>query len=108
MNVNFEWDEIKRQTNIRKHGIDFVDVPTVFDGVTVTIEDTRYNYGETRFITLGLLKSHVIVVVHRTLLQTNRRLIGINSITCLMKRSISPMWKKSRPNCLRKPSYGVD
>ena len=46
MNVNFEWDEIKRQTNIRKHGIDFVDVPTVFDGVTVTIEDTRYNYGE--------------------------------------------------------------
>jgi len=64
MNVNFEWDEIKRQTNIRKHGIDFVDVPTVFDGVTVTIEDTRYNYGETRFITLGLLKSHVIVVVH--------------------------------------------
>lgn len=64
MNINFGWDETKRQTNIRKHGIDFVDVPTVFDGVTVTIEDTRYNYGETRFITLGLLRSHVIVVVH--------------------------------------------
>ena len=64
MNINFEWDETKRQTNIRKHGIDFVDAPLVFDGVTVTIEDTRYDYGETRFLTLGLLKSHVIVVAH--------------------------------------------
>ena len=64
MNINFEWDETKRQTNIRKHGIDFVDTPLVFDGVTVTIEDTRYDYGEPRFLTLGLLKSHVIVVAH--------------------------------------------
>jgi len=30
----------------------------------LTIEDTRFNYGETRFITLGVLKGHVIVVVH--------------------------------------------
>ncbi len=64
MNVNFEWDETKRQTNIRKHGIDFVDVPAIFDGLTVTIEDTRHDYGEARFITLGLLRSHVIVAVH--------------------------------------------
>ena len=25
--MRFEWDEIKNQTNIRKHGIDFNDVP---------------------------------------------------------------------------------
>ena len=64
MSAKFEWDEPKRQTNIRKHGIDFVDIPSLFDGITVTFEDTRYDYGEIRFITLGLLKSHVIVVVH--------------------------------------------
>ena len=46
MNTNslFEWDEPKRQINIRKHGIDFVDVPEVFDGDTLTIEDARYAY----------------------------------------------------------------
>ena len=64
MGTKFEWDEPKRQTNIRNHGIDFVDIPSLFDGITATFEDARYDYGETRFITLGLLKSHVIVVVH--------------------------------------------
>jgi uncharacterized protein len=62
--VRFEWDEAKRRINIRKHSIDFIDVPSVFRGVTVTIEDTRFDYGETRFVTLGLLKGRVVVVVH--------------------------------------------
>ncbi len=62
--MRFEWDEAKRRANIRKHGIDFVDVPRVFRGVTVTIEDTRFDYAETRFVTLGLLKGRVVVVVH--------------------------------------------
>lgn len=28
--VRFEWDEEKNQLNIRKHGIDFNDVPEMF------------------------------------------------------------------------------
>jgi uncharacterized protein len=35
-----------------------------FDGLTVTIEDTRFDYGETRYITLGFLNGHVLVVAH--------------------------------------------
>ena len=62
--VRFEWDEAKRRANVRKHGIDFVDVPSVFRGVTVTLADTRFDYGETRFVTLGLLKRRVVVVAH--------------------------------------------
>lgn len=80
MNINFEWDEAKRQTNIHKHGIDFVDAPSVFDGVTTTIEDTRYDYGESRFVTLGVLKSHVIVVVH-TERAENIRIISARKAT---------------------------
>jgi uncharacterized protein len=34
---DFEWDEDKRLENLRKHGIDFVDVPSVFDGDTVMV-----------------------------------------------------------------------
>jgi uncharacterized DUF497 family protein len=30
----------------------------------LTIEDIRFEHGETRFITLGLLKGRVVVVVH--------------------------------------------
>ena len=62
--MEFEWDEAKRLTNIRKHGIDFLDVPAVFDGDTVTVEDDRNSYKEQRFVTFGLLQGRVIAVVH--------------------------------------------
>ncbi|MDY7021093.1 MAG: BrnT family toxin [Cyanobacteriota bacterium] len=62
--MEYEWDEAKCITNIRKHGIDFIDVPAIFDGDILTIEDNRYNYGEQRFVTLGLLQGRVIAVVH--------------------------------------------
>jgi uncharacterized protein len=62
--MDFEWDEEKRLTNLRKHGVDFVDVPSVFDTDVVTVEDDRYNYGEQRFVTFGLLNGREIAVVH--------------------------------------------
>lgn len=62
--MEFEWDEAKRIANLRKHGIDFVDVPEVFDGDVVMVEDDRFDYGEQRFITLGLLHGRVVVIVH--------------------------------------------
>jgi len=60
----FEWDEDKRQINVQKHFIDFVDAVDIFQGDTVTVEDDRFDYGEQRFITLGLLKGWVIAVTH--------------------------------------------
>jgi uncharacterized protein len=62
--MRFEWDENKRLANIRKHGFDFVDVSSIFDSDTVTVEDDRYNYGEQRFVTFGLLQGRIIAVVH--------------------------------------------
>lgn len=58
------YDESKRISNLRKHGIDFLDIPTVFDGSIVTVEDDRFNYGEERFVTFGLLQGRVVAVVH--------------------------------------------
>lgn len=62
--MKFTWDEAKRLANIEKHGIDFADVPPMFDGDVLTIEDNRFEYGETRYITFGLLNYRVIVVAH--------------------------------------------
>jgi uncharacterized protein len=62
--MDFEWDEKKRLINLSKHGVDFVDVPSVFDTDVVTVEDDRYNYGEQRFVTFGLLNGREIAVVH--------------------------------------------
>ncbi|CAG0951345.1 hypothetical protein ANRL3_00257 [Anaerolineae bacterium] len=62
--MRFEWDETKRRINLRRHGIDFVDGENVFRGDTLTIEDTRLDYGETRYVRLGLLKGRVVAVIH--------------------------------------------
>lgn len=62
--MEFEWDEAKRLANLRKHGIDFIDVPSVFNGNTVTVEDNRYSYGEQRFITFGLLQGRVVAIIY--------------------------------------------
>lgn len=70
--MRFEWNEDKRQVNLRKHGLDFRDTEKVFAGRTVTVEDTRYDYGEVRFITLGLLQKTVVVIVHTEQVDTIR------------------------------------
>ena len=60
----FVWDEAKRRLSLRKHGIDFADANRIFRGVTFTAEDTREDYGEQRFLTLGLLADQVVSVTH--------------------------------------------
>jgi uncharacterized protein len=62
--MEFSWSDSKRATNIKQHGIDFLDAPAVFDGTTFTYEDDRFFYGEQRFVTLGLLAGVVVSIVH--------------------------------------------
>ncbi|BAU76527.1 BrnT family toxin [Metapseudomonas furukawaii] len=62
--MRFEWDEDKNQANIRKHGIDFNDVPDMFQHPRVVLRDDRTDYGEERWISLGWIKALVGVVVY--------------------------------------------
>ena len=62
--MQFIWHEPKRQANLKKHGMDFADAERVFSGPTFTFEDDREDYGEQRWVTLGLLGAKVVVVVH--------------------------------------------
>ncbi len=68
----YEWDETKSQENLSKHGLSFDDAETVFSGPCVTFEDNRFDYGEPRFITLGRLEGHVVVVAHTPRLKNTR------------------------------------
>lgn len=62
--MKFDWNEKKRLSNLKRHGLDFVDAPSVFKGYTFTYEDDRFDYDEQRFVTLGLLKGVVVSMVH--------------------------------------------
>lgn len=58
------WDDEKRQRNIKVHGLDFVGAERIWDNFTVTREDLRQDYGESRWVTFGLLDGEVVVLVH--------------------------------------------
>ena len=62
--MKYEWDETKSRKNAAKHGLSFEDAEQVFSGPCVTFEDDRFDYGESRLITLGLLAGRLIVIAH--------------------------------------------
>ena len=68
----FEWDATKNRDNLAKHGLSFDDTETVFAGPCVSFEDTRHDYGERRFVTLGQLEGRVVVVGHTPRGETTR------------------------------------
>ena len=59
-----EWDDAKNRSNFAKHGLDFADAELVFAGPCVTFLDDRFDYGEERLITLGLLARRLVTIAH--------------------------------------------
>ena len=56
--LEFEWDDRKRDSNFKKHGVDFADAVRVVERL-----DDREDYGEDRYIALGELDGQVILCV---------------------------------------------
>ena len=62
--MRFEWDEAKNAASIRKHGIDFSDAIEVFDHPMLTMIDDGEDYGEERWLGVGLMQGRTIVVIY--------------------------------------------
>ncbi len=62
--MKFEWDEVKRRENLRKHGIDFADISDMFKGPMITNLDTRNEYGEDRLIGIGHVQHRILLVCY--------------------------------------------
>ena len=64
--IEFEWDEVKALSNIRKHRISFEESVTVFsDNLSLTIPDPLHSHSEHRFVVIGYSnKNRLLVVVH--------------------------------------------
>lgn len=62
----FEWDPVKAEANLNKHGLDFERAATVFlDPLALTIPDEKHSQDEVRWITLGRdVLGHYVLVVH--------------------------------------------
>jgi len=72
----FEWDEAKREANLVKHGVDFVDALEVFaDPFRIERTDRRREYREDRHQAVGRVGDQVVFVVY-TLRGNARRIIS--------------------------------
>jgi uncharacterized protein len=61
--VKITSDPAKGQAALRERGLNFADASVVFAGPTITVQDTRRDYGETRFQTVGFLADRMVMVV---------------------------------------------
>jgi uncharacterized protein len=75
--MNFEWDDLKNETNIDKHGFDFADAYRVFSSPMVVDIDNRRDYGEDRWIGTGMLDGRIVVVIFTEPDRATTRIISL-------------------------------
>ena len=82
MKLNFEWDEEKEKSNLKKHRVSFEEATTVFiDPFSMTIPDSDHSVDEQRYIDIGSSdKGRVLVVVY-TERGSNIRIISCRKAT---------------------------
>lgn len=61
--MKITFDRAKRDATFNGRGLAFEDAAGVFGGDTFTKEDTRHDYGEPRFQTVGFLDGRMVMVV---------------------------------------------
>jgi uncharacterized DUF497 family protein len=59
----FTWNETKRQQILASRGFDLVRAARIFRGHVTIEEDTRHDYGETRYIAVGVVEGEYFTVV---------------------------------------------
>lgn len=69
--MDYEWDEVKRQGNLRKRGLDFMDAELVFEAsIKVTVDATHADDG--RYADLAEVNGRVLMLVYTLRQQTVR------------------------------------
>jgi len=64
MATQFEWDEDKAQLNFKKRGIRFEQAALIFRSPVLIEKNDRHDYGEDRYVAIGLSRDRCYVVVY--------------------------------------------
>ena len=83
--MEFEWDETKAETNLRKHGVAFEDALAVFEDERQFTEPAKTTGGEMRWKTTGRADRYAVLsIVH-----TARVVDGVEVIRLISARPAS-------------------
>jgi uncharacterized DUF497 family protein len=65
MSLKFAWDKSKAKDNYAKHGVSFDLAKRVFeDPFAVEFLDDRQDYGEERFVIIGMVDDYLLYVAY--------------------------------------------
>lgn len=67
MPMEYEWDPRKAKSNRQKHGVCFEDAVLVFDDPRHLSMQDRYENGEHRWQTIGIVHGIVVIMVAHTI-----------------------------------------
>jgi hypothetical protein len=62
--LEFEWDEAKARSNLKKHGVSFLTAAAIFLHERLERIDDREDYSEIRWIALGRIDFEVYRIVY--------------------------------------------
>lgn len=80
--LKFEWDDVKAQANLAKHGVSFEEAATVFgDSLAVTFPDPDHSTAENRWLTFGISQSNRLLLVVHTERRRSIRIISARKAT---------------------------
>ena len=80
--MEFEWDQEKDESNIKKHDVSFREATTVFaDRLAFTFDDPDHSVAEQRSLTFGMSKTEKLLIVSHTERQGAVRIISARLMT---------------------------
>lgn len=80
--MEFEWDPLKAEDNLKKHGGDFTEAATVFsDPLSITYSDPDHSLDEDRYIIIGSSSANRLLIVAHTDRDESTRLISAREVT---------------------------
>jgi len=80
--LEFEWHEAKADASVRTHGVSFDWASTAFkDPFAIEWLDDREDYGEIRFVLVGMAEGKVLLFVAYTERDERIRIISARRVT---------------------------
>lgn len=87
-NSEFEWDEDKAESNLKKHRVSFDEAATIFNDPNIaTIPDPDHSETEDRFVSVGRSFIACVLTVIHTFRNTRIRLISARKATKAEKKN---------------------
>ena len=82
MALEFEWDPVKAELNLKEHGVSFDEATTIFrDTLSMTISDPDHSDYEDRLIDIGMSHRMQLLVVSYTERKDKIRIISARRAT---------------------------